>query len=111
MISRGDIRWFRFESPDKRRPVLFLGRQEILNSLTQIRVIPLSTQIRDLPWEVRLGEADGFPSESVLKPEWIKSVDRTSLGPQIATLPANRWTDVATALLHVLGLERAAQGK
>ena len=37
------------ESPDKRRPVLVLGRQDILNSLTQIPVIPLSTQIRDLP--------------------------------------------------------------
>ena len=111
MISQGDIRWFRFESPDKRRPVLVLGRQDILNSLTQIPVIPLSTQIRDLRWEVRLGQADGLPSESVLKPEWIKSVDRTSLGPQIATLPANRWTEVTTALLHVLGLERAAQEK
>ena len=111
MILRGDIRWFRFESPNKRRPVLVLGHQDVLNSLTQIPVIPLSTQIRDLPWEVRLGEADGLPTESVLKPEWIKSVDRTSLGPQIATLPANRWTEVATALLYVLGLERADQGK
>ena len=53
MISRGDIRWFRFDAPDKRRPVLVLGREDVLPSLTQIPVIPLSTQIRDLPWEVR----------------------------------------------------------
>jgi mRNA-degrading endonuclease toxin of MazEF toxin-antitoxin module len=25
VIARGDIRWFRFASPDKRRPVLVLG--------------------------------------------------------------------------------------
>jgi len=25
VIERGDIRWFRFERPDKRRPVLVLG--------------------------------------------------------------------------------------
>ena len=46
-ISRGDIRWFRFEVPDKRRPVLILGREDVLPSLAQIPVIPLSTQIRD----------------------------------------------------------------
>lgn len=28
MIQRGDIRWFRFASPDKRRPVLVLGRNQ-----------------------------------------------------------------------------------
>jgi mRNA-degrading endonuclease toxin of MazEF toxin-antitoxin module len=27
VIERGDIRWFRFERPDKRRPVLVLGRR------------------------------------------------------------------------------------
>lgn len=105
MISRGDIRWFRFEAPSKRRPVLVLGREDILPSLTQIPVIPLSTQIRDLPWEVRLSTADGLPSDSVLKPEWIKSVDRASLGPWISQLPAERWNEVAVALLMVLGLE------
>ena len=103
MISRGDIRWFRFETPDKRRPVLVLGRNDLLPSLVQIPVIPLSTQIRDLSWEVRLSTADGLPSECVLKPEWIKTVDRTSLGPWIATYPESRWNEVVSALLDVLG--------
>lgn len=40
MIDRGDIRWFRFEAPDKRRPVLVLGRDDVLPMLTQIPVIP-----------------------------------------------------------------------
>lgn len=105
MISRGDIRWFRFEAPDKRRPVLVLGREDVLPSLTQVPVIPLSTQIRDLRWEVRLSSSDGLPSECVLKPEWIKTVDRTSLGPWIATFPAGRWSELTAALLDVLGLE------
>ena len=50
MIQRGDIRWFRFAVPDKRRPVLVLGRPEVLPSLSQVPVIPLSTQIRGLRW-------------------------------------------------------------
>lgn len=105
MITRGDIRWFRFEAPDKRRPVLVLGGQDILPSLTQIPVIPLSTQIRDLPWEVRLSSDDGLPGDCVLKPEWIKTVERSSLGPWIAAFPENRWQEVTAALLEVLGLK------
>lgn len=47
---------------------------------------------------------DGLPSECVLKPEWIKAVDRGALGPWIAAFPHGRWGEVATALLDVLGL-------
>jgi mRNA-degrading endonuclease toxin of MazEF toxin-antitoxin module len=46
VITRGDIRWFRFGSPDKRRPVLVLGKPDVLPSLNQVPVIPLSTQDR-----------------------------------------------------------------
>jgi mRNA interferase MazF len=103
LISRGDIRWFRFEAPDKRRPVLILGREDILPTLTQVPIIPLSTQIRGLAWEVRLSSDDGLPSDCVLKPEWIKAVERSSLGPWIATFPSSRWPEVTAALLDVLG--------
>jgi mRNA interferase MazF len=58
VIVRGDIRWFRFASPDKRRPVFVLGRSQVLDSLSQIPLIPISTQIRGLSWEVALGPTD-----------------------------------------------------
>ena len=103
MICRGDIRWFRFNAPDKKRPVLILGRDDILPSLSQIPVIPLSTQARNLAWEVALTEADGVPSACVLKVEWIRIVDRSQLGPLIATLPEARCGEVKAALLDVLG--------
>jgi mRNA interferase MazF len=105
LIQRGDIRWFRFSAPDKRRPVLVLGREDILPSLSQIPVIPLSTQIRTLPWEVLLSPDEGVPSPCVLKPEWIRSVERHLLGPSIARFPEHRWDEVATALLDVFGLQ------
>jgi len=89
VIARGDIRWFRFASPDKRRPVLVLGLPEALPSLSQIPVVPISTQIRGLPWEVPLGPEDGLPSHCVLKPEWIRIVERAHLGQLIAQYPSN----------------------
>ena len=105
MIQRGDIRWFRFASPDKRRPVLILGREDALPSLAQVPVIPLSTQARGLSWEVALSTAEGLPSACVLKPEWIRSVDRTLIGPLIARLNEGRWAEVRDAVLDVFGLE------
>jgi mRNA interferase MazF len=105
LIQRGDIRWFRFSSPDKRRPVVVLGREDVLPSLTQIPVIPISTQIRGLPWEVTLTPEEGLASVCVLKPEWVRSVERSFLGPWIASFPNHRWGEVRTALLEVLGLD------
>jgi mRNA-degrading endonuclease toxin of MazEF toxin-antitoxin module len=105
VISRGDIRWFRFQTPDKRRPVLVLGPEDAMSSLSQIPVIPLSTQARGLPWEVRLTANDGVPTECVLKPEWIRAVDRTLIGPYIASLPDGRWPEVRIALLSALGFD------
>lgn len=104
MIARGDIRWFRFASPDKRRPVLVLGRPDVLASLSQIPVVPLSTQIRGLAWEVALGPEDGLPSPCVLKPEWIRIVERPLLGPLIGRLNEDRRPAVRAALVEVLGL-------
>jgi mRNA interferase MazF len=105
VIQRGDIRWFRFSSPAKRRPVVVLGREEVVPFLSQLPVIPVSSQIRGLPWEVLLGLDDGMPTACVLKPEWILSVERSMLGPLIATLPPGRWPEVRAALLTFLGLE------
>ena len=105
MIRNGDIRWFRFEHPDKRRPVLVVCRDSLVPSLSLLPVIPLSTQVRGLVSEVLLTPDDGVPEPCVLKPEWIRAVERERLGPQIATISAHRWPEVRQALLYTLGLD------
>jgi mRNA-degrading endonuclease toxin of MazEF toxin-antitoxin module len=82
---------------------LVLGRPDILPSLSQVPVIPLSTQARGLAWEIALTEADGVPTACVIKPEWIRIVERQYLGPWIAALPDRRWPEIRQALLDVLG--------
>jgi mRNA interferase MazF len=106
VIRRGDIRWFRFQAPDKRRPVLVLGRADALPTLSQIPVIPLSSHVRGVPWETRLTPSDdGVPTECALKPEWIRAVDRSLIGPYVASLPERRWPQVRAALLSALGFD------
>jgi mRNA-degrading endonuclease toxin of MazEF toxin-antitoxin module len=82
-----------------------LGRDELLPSWSLVPVIPLSTQIRGLAWEVPLSPTDGVPSACVLKPEWIRAVARAGLGPRITSFPEARWHEVQRAVLYVLGLQ------
>jgi mRNA interferase MazF len=104
-LKRGEIRWYRFASPDKRRPVLVLGRDSLLDGASEVPIIPFSTQIRGLPWEVVLSPDEGLGVTSTLKPEWIRSVAARELGPWICTFPATRWREVQAALVSSLGLD------
>jgi mRNA-degrading endonuclease toxin of MazEF toxin-antitoxin module len=80
-LRRGDIRWYRFSSPDKRRPVLILGRDSLLRSVSAVPVIPFSTQVRGLPWEVVLNPNEGLGVASALKPGGFAPLRRASWVP------------------------------
>ena len=61
-LIRGEIRWYTFRLPDKRRPVLVLTRDEVLEHLNEIIVAPVTRTIRGLKTEVLLTEEDGVPA-------------------------------------------------
>ena len=60
-LKRGEIRWYTFRAPDKRRPVLILTRNEVLEHLQEIIVVPVTRTIRGLTTEVVLSSNDGMP--------------------------------------------------
>jgi mRNA interferase MazF len=37
-VKRGEIRWYTFALPDKRRPVLILTRDDVIDNLNEIIV-------------------------------------------------------------------------
>ena len=39
-MKRGEIRWYAFRLPDKRRPVLILTRNDVIDRLNEIIVVP-----------------------------------------------------------------------
>lgn len=51
-VKRGKIRWYTFRLPDKRGPVLILTRDEVLDSLNEIIVAPVTRTIRRPSTEV-----------------------------------------------------------
>ncbi len=65
-MKRGEIRWYIFALPDKRRPVLILTRDEVIDDLNEIIVVPITRTIRGLVTEVVLTPDDGMPVTSAL---------------------------------------------
>jgi mRNA interferase MazF len=48
-MKRGDIRWYSFEPPDKRRPVLILTRDSAISVLNTVTVAPITSTMRGIP--------------------------------------------------------------
>jgi mRNA interferase MazF len=65
-LRRGEIRWYTFRPPDKRRPVLILTRNDVIEQLNEIIVAPATRTIRGLTTEIVLTMADGMPTACAL---------------------------------------------
>jgi len=102
-MKRGEIRWYRFRAPDKRRPVLVLTRDSVLDYLGEVTVAPITSTIRDIPSEVVLGFDDGVPQRCAINLDHVQTVAKVRLGGIVATLPAARMVEVRDALLFALG--------
>ena len=102
-MKRGEVRWYRFAKPDKRRPVVILTRDSILEYLGEVTVAPVTTTIRGIPSEVLIGEPDGLPRDSTINLDHLQTVSRARLEGVIATLSSRKMREVRTALLFALG--------
>jgi len=102
-VRRGEIRWYELPRPDKRRPVLVLTRDSVLEYLGEVTVAPLTGTVRDIPSEVPLGPTDGVPGDCAVNLDHLQTVSKARLGALIATLPTPRMDEVRSALLFALG--------
>jgi mRNA interferase MazF len=102
-MKRGEIGWYRFRAPDKRRPVIVLTRDSVLDYLGEVTVAPITSTIRDIPSEVVVGPDDGVPRLCAINLDHVQTVSKDRLGGIITTLPAARMVEVRDALLFALG--------
>jgi len=100
---RGEIRWYRFGQPDKRRPVLVLTRDSVLDYLGEVTIAPITRTVRGLPSEVLLTAADGMPRDCAINCDHLQTVSKQKLGPVIASLRSDRLEEVRAAVLFALG--------
>ena len=103
-MKRGEIRWYTFSHPNKRRPVLVLTRDSILDYLGEATVAPVTRTLRDIPSEVMLNGEDGMPHVCAVNCDHLQTVVKGRLGALITTLSAAKLTAVSRALRFALNL-------
>lgn len=103
-MRRGEVRWYKLPSPDKRRPVVVLTRDSAIEILGEVTVAPLTTTIRDIPSEVSLTEADGVPRACAINLDHVQTVSKGRIGAFITTLSDDTMNQVSLALRFALGL-------
>lgn len=106
-MRRGEVRWYTFATPDKRRPVLLLTRNSALSFLNGITVAPITTTVRNIPTEVLLTPAeDGTPQLCVINVDNLQTVQKAQLSSVLTTLTAQRMMEVEQAICFALGMDR-----
>jgi len=105
-MKQGDVYWYTFRAPDKRRPVLILTRDSAISFLTGVTVAPLTTRIRNIPTEVVLTpEEDGVLTECAVNVDNIQTIQKANLDEYLTSLSAERMREVRAAIEFALGFD------
>lgn len=102
-LNRGEIWFYEFRKPDKRRPVLILSRQEVIPLLNTVMVAPITSTIRGAPSEVRVGTDQGLKIESAVNLDHLQTVEKARLKQFIGTVPPGILEAVCRALAIATG--------
>ncbi len=105
-MKKGEVYWYTFAAPDKRRPVLLLTRSSAIGFLTGITIAPITTQIRNIPTEVLLTpDEDGMPEMCAVNLDNLQTIQKSRLGSRITSLSLRRMQDVEQAIQFALGMD------
>ena len=103
-MKRGDVRWYKFKSPDKKRPVVILMRSNMLDYLGEVTVAPITSTIRDIPSEVFLSHEDGMRNDCAINCDHIQTVSKAKIGSLITTLSKEKLFEIRNAVCFALNL-------
>jgi mRNA interferase MazF len=103
-MKRGEIRWYKFKAPDKKRPILILTRDSALEYLGEATVAPITSTVRDIPSEVFLSKQDGMPKDCAINLDHIQTVSKVKIGSLITMLSTDKLEQVRNAIQFALNL-------
>jgi mRNA interferase MazF len=103
-MKRGEIRWYKFKAPDKKRPILILTRNSILEYLGEVTVAPITSTVRDIPSEVFLSKKDGMQRDCAINFDHIQTVSKRKIGSLITRLSSAKLKQVREAISFALEL-------
>ncbi len=103
-MKRGQVRWYKFNRPDKKIPVLILTRNSVIEYLGEVTIAPITSTVRDIPSEVFLSTEDGMPKECAVNCDHLQTVAKAQIGSLITALPAEKLTAVSQAIRFALNI-------
>ncbi len=103
-MKRGEIRWYKFTRPDKKRPILILTRDSILEYLGEVTIAPITSTVRNIPSEVFLSKHDGMPQDCAVNCDHIQTVAKGKIGALISALAPEKMRKVRKAIAFALSL-------
>jgi mRNA interferase MazF len=103
-MKHGDIRWYKFVRPDKKRPVLILTRDSVLEYLNEVTIAPITSTVRNIPSEVFLSKADGMLRDCAVNCDHLQTVPKGKIGPLITSLLPAKMVDVGQAICFALDI-------
>ena len=95
--ARGEV-WWGETVAHARRPYIVLTRDEAIEQLSEVIVVPVTTTVRGLPNEVELDVADGLPRACVTSFDNLSTIAKGQLVEKIATLDPARMDEICRAL-------------
>lgn len=102
-LNRGEIWFYRFKPPDKRRPVLILSRQRAISLLHTVIVAPVTSSLRGLPSEVAVGVDEGLKQPSAVNLDHLQTIPRSELTQFVGTVGTEKMRYVCRALAIATG--------
>jgi len=103
-MKRGEIRWYKFSHPDKKRPVLILTRNSILEYLGEVTIAPITTTVRNIPSEVFLSQTDGMPRKCAINCDHLQSISKGKIGTLLTSLSPAKMKEVGLAIHFALDI-------
>ncbi|MFN0062219.1 MAG: type II toxin-antitoxin system PemK/MazF family toxin [Myxococcaceae bacterium] len=102
-MKQYEIWWASFPKPIGRRPVLLLSRTPAFLYLSKVLVAEVTTTIRNIPQEVRLGRTEGLRHPCVANFDNLHVVSKASLVERVGRLEPRRVHEVKRAVGAVFG--------
>ncbi len=104
-MRRGEVWWADLPLPLGHRPVVLLSRDAAYAVRASITVAPVTTHIRRLRSEVRLGPEEGLSRPCVANLDDVLTIPKSSLQRPVGVLAPDKLRAVSAALHYALALE------
>jgi mRNA interferase MazF len=97
--------WAKLPKPVGRRPVVLASRDQAYAVRALVTVVPVTSRVRDIPVEVRLGREEGLPRSCVANADVLTTIPKDALTEYAGVLGPEKLAALDGAIRFALGLE------